>query len=73
MLQVDLTKTDLAIARLVTEKCAPFGEVISVNIYRSPTAYAVVRMDSRKEAVVVARKLGKSTFDGTVIIPLKRK
>jgi hypothetical protein len=73
MLQVDLTKTDIQICRIIADKCTPFGAVTSVNIYRSPTPYAVVRMENRKHASVLARKFGKSTYDGTVIIPLKRK
>jgi hypothetical protein len=46
--------------------------VKSVNIYRTPTTYAVVRMDDRRCASLAAQKLGKSTFDGAVVIPLKR-
>ena len=73
MLQVDLTKSDKEICKLIVDKCTPFGAVKSVNIYRSPTAYAIVRVDNRKLASAIARKFGKSTFDGAVIIPLKRK
>jgi len=73
MLKVDLTKTDTQICRLIAEKCKPFGAITSVNLYRSPSPYAVVRMETRKEASALSRKLGKSTFDGAVIIPLERK
>ena len=72
MLQIDLTKNDRDIAKLITDKCKPFGAVKSVNIYRTPTTYAVVRMDDRRCASMAAQKLGKATFDGAVVIPLKR-
>ena len=73
MLQIDLTKTDREISKIITDQCTPFGAVKSVNIYRSPTSYAVVRMDDRRQASLAAQKLGKATFDGAVVIPLKRK
>jgi hypothetical protein len=73
MIRVDLSKSNKALSNIIADLCAPFGKVNSVNIYRSPTPYAVVQMDDRKKALVVARKLGKLGFDGAVLIPLKRK
>jgi hypothetical protein len=73
MLQIDLTRTDREISKIVMDACEPFGTVKSVNIYRSPTSYALVKLNDRQEASLVARRFGQSTFDGAVIIPLKRK
>jgi hypothetical protein len=73
MLQIDLTRTDKDICKFISDQCKRFGDVKSVNIYRSPTTYAVVRMIDRSDASAVAKKMGKATFDGAVVIPLKRK
>jgi len=73
MIRVDLSKSNKALSNIISDICAPFGKVKSVNIYRSPTPFAVVQMEDRKKALVVARKLGKLGFDGAVLIPLKRK
>ena len=73
MIRVDLSKSNKVLSNLIAESCATFGKVKSVNIYRSPTPFAVVQMDDRKKAILVARKFGKLGFDGAVLIPLKRK
>jgi hypothetical protein len=73
MLVVDLTLSDVKLIKLIATKCAPFGTVRSVNIYRSPTPYAVVRMGDRQETGELARKIGKAVFEGAAIVPLKRK
>jgi hypothetical protein len=73
MIQIDLTKTDKEICMFISDQCKLFGKVKSVNIYRTPTTYAIVRMDDRREASLAAEKFGKATFDGAVVIPLKRK
>jgi hypothetical protein len=73
MIRVDLSKSNKVLSNMIADLCAPYGKVKSVNIYRSPTPYAVVQMDDRKKAVLMARKLGKLGFDGAALIPLKRK
>ena len=73
MIRVDLSKSNKVLSTIIWDLCAPFGKVSSVNIYRSPTPFAVVQMEDRKKALLVARKLGKLGFDGAVLIPLKRK
>ena len=73
MLQIDLTGTNKEMCKTITDQCKSYGKVKSVNIYRSPTSYALVRMEQRKDATMVASKLGKATFDGGVLIPLMRK
>ena len=73
MLEANLTLSDQKLAQFVATKCSPYGVVKSVNIYRSPTPYAVVRMSGRRETAELARKLGKAVFEGAAIIPLQRK
>jgi hypothetical protein len=73
MLEVDLSKPDKEIVELVAAKCKPFGAIRSVNLYRSPRPNVIVRMEDRSQASKLAIKLGKSTYDGAVIIPLKQK
>ncbi|MDB5812396.1 MAG: hypothetical protein JWN94_4518 [Betaproteobacteria bacterium] len=73
MLEVDLSKPDKELVELITAKCKPFGAIKSVNLYRSPRPNAIVRMEGRAEAAKLAVKLGKPTFDGAVIIPLKQR
>jgi hypothetical protein len=73
MLQIDLTGTNKEMCKTIIDQCQLFGKVKSVNIYRSPTSYALVQMEQRKDATKVASKLGKATFDGGVLIPLIRK
>jgi hypothetical protein len=73
MLLVDLTLSDVKLIKFIATKCVSYGTVKSVNVYRSPTPYAVVRMGDRQETGELARKIGKAVFEGAAIIPLKRK
>lgn len=73
MLEVDLSKTDKEIVAFVTTKCRPFGAIVSLNLYRSPKPTVIVRMEDRRQAHKLAMKLGKSMFDGSVMIPLRQR
>ncbi len=73
MLEVDLSKTDKQIVDFVTARCKPFGPIKSINLYRTPRPYAIVRMEDRRHASTLAIKLGKRTFDGAVIIMLMQR
>jgi hypothetical protein len=73
MMEVDLTKTDKDVVKVVTEACQKFGHIKSVNLYRAPKPHAMVRMEDRSNAFKVANSFGQSTFDGAVMIPLKQR
>lgn len=73
MMEVDLTKTDKDIVKVVTDACKKFGFIKSVNLYRTPKPHAMVRMEDRSKAFKVANCFGQSTFDGAVMIPLKQR
>jgi hypothetical protein len=70
MLQVRLDETDKQISQFVTRECARYGTVVSVNIHRSPTAFALVEMANHGEALELSSQLGGSMFGTSVLIHL---
>lgn len=73
MLQVDLNGPDYQIEQAIKEHCLGLGRVISIKIYRSPSAFALVEMSQSEETYELAAKFGGSTFGTCALIHLEQR
>ena len=78
MIRLDLAHLSReGLERVITERCAEFGSVVSVVIVQDSTRYnfalASVEMASREEAVEVLRRLGDSRVDDSVLIRIEQE
>lgn len=73
MLQVDLKESDEIIRQFVKDQCSPYGKVVSVEIHRAPTPFAIVQMATQMQAFELAGKFGGSTFGTSALIHLEQK
>ncbi len=73
MLEVNLQVDDPQLGQSVAETCARFGAVKSVKVHRSPSAFALVEMQSREQTTEVAATYGGSTFGTCALIHLQQK
>ena len=73
MLQIDLTKTDLELDRLITACCSVAGNVKSVKIHRRPTPFALVEMSTHDETCSLAKQYGRPSFGQCVLVHLKQE
>jgi hypothetical protein len=73
VLQVDLNKADRELAEYITLRCSGFGNVVSVNIHREPTPFALVEIANHAQSLDVAAQYGGSMFGTSVLIHLQQQ
>lgn len=78
MIRLDLAHLSREeLERVITERCAEFGSVVSVVIAQDSPRYnfalASVEMASRKEAAEVLQRLGDSRVDDSVLIRIEQE
>jgi hypothetical protein len=73
MLQVDLKNTDQELSRVITRRCSGFGDVRSVKIHRSPTAFALVEMATHHQTLELAAEYGGSAFGSCALVHLEQE
>jgi hypothetical protein len=70
MLQVDLTKSEPELTRIISTYCSSFGVVASVKIHHNPKAFALVEMSTHQEALKLAAHFGRTAFGCCVLVYL---
>jgi hypothetical protein len=72
MLQVDLQQSDQHISQFIRDKCAQFGNVVSVKVVRSAVTFALVQMAHELQTLEVAGRFGESVFGVAAVIHLEQ-
>jgi len=70
MLQVDLNQSDQRLAQTIKEQISSFGRVVSVNIHRLPSPFALVEMTQHAQTLELAARFGGSAFGTSALIHL---
>ena len=73
MLEVDLNETDQRLAQVVQELVSTIGRVMSVDIHRHPSPFALVQMAQHMQTLELAAQYGGSAFGTSVLIHLAQK
>ena len=73
MLQVDLNVPDQTLAQTIKEQISTFGKVLSVNIHRLPSPFALIEMSQHVQTMELASRFGGSAFGTSALIHLAQK
>lgn len=72
-MQVDLKKTDQELVQIVIARCSSLGVVKTVKVHRNPSAFTLVEMANRDQALELAGQYGGSGFGNNALIHLEQE
>ena len=73
MMELDLNMADMLVELLITKRCSTYGHVVSVEVHREPSPFALVEMVRRDHTEEVASQYQGSIFGNAALVRLEHK